>query len=326
MTQVLNVDIKDRVGALALDVCCDIPLWGVTAIMGPSGAGKSSLLRGISGLSRGVEGVLKFGETHWLSPHGTVPAAARNIAMVFQGNALFDHMSVLENLKFAAKWTKGGRAKAGLSPQEALTSMGVLQLKDQKAATLSGGEARRVAIARALAQQPDLLILDEPFTGLDDAIKSQLMRDLRAIIVRLGYPCLLVSHEKKDILGLSDHHLELKDGKLSQGVTKTAGFSGRYDPQTGVFTSGREAIVLPRGLSTQEGWMELRIAPENMIFHAKNHTLIGEYLSIPVTVKDQKTVILGQELSQPNIPVLTDLSGDICLSTQQFHLIPSADA
>jgi molybdate transport system ATP-binding protein len=204
----LEVDLRARRGDFELEVQAVLPS-GAAAVFGPSGAGKSTLLHVLAGLIRPRHGRIRLDDRVLFdSAAGVhVPAHRRGIGVVFQDGLLFPHRSVLSNLTFA---TRGAR-KPGLD--RAIELLGLGPLLRRRPAELSGGEARRVALGRALAAEPRLLLLDEPLSGLDGGLKRQIVPLLRRVRDELKTPILLVSHELRDVLQLTDRLLVLEVGR-----------------------------------------------------------------------------------------------------------------
>lgn len=188
---------------------------GITAVMGPSGAGKTTLLTTIAGLVRPERGRIVLGERVLFDGEERtfVPPHARRIALVFQSLALFPHRSALENVAY------GIRARSKKERRDQATAWlertRVGHLADRMPPSLSGGEAQRVAIARALASEPRALLLDEPFSAVDDALRSELREDLRALVAELGIVALLVTHQHDDAKSLASRVITLASGRVT---------------------------------------------------------------------------------------------------------------
>jgi len=146
-----------------------------------------------------------------------VPPQERGIGLVFQDHALFPHLTVRGNVEFGLRAMSGVARRARAS--EMLELVGLADCADAYPAQLSGGQQQRVAVARALAPRPSLLLLDEPFSSLDVALRERLVGDLRALLKSLGATALVVTHDQQDAFALADRVGLLRDGRLEQWGT-----------------------------------------------------------------------------------------------------------
>ena len=190
---------------------------GVTVMSGPSGSGKSTCLLSLAGLVRPARGYIQAQDrTLYDSQRGVfVPARERRVALVFQTLALFPHLTVQENVAFGVDYAQSRRERGDIAAQW-LERMHIPGLAARMPATLSGGEAQRVALARALASRPTLLLLDEPFSALDEALRRELASEVCAVVEALHIPALLVTHEPHTVPRASAH-LRLRAGELDDG-------------------------------------------------------------------------------------------------------------
>lgn len=186
----------------------------VTALFGPSGAGKTSALELVAGLRRAPAGSIELnGRLLFDARTGyELPARLRRIGYVPQDDTLFPHLSVERNLQYGAK---------AHPPRDRLFTfdrvVSVLQLEPvlgRSTTHLSGGERRRVALARALLSSPELLLLDEPLTGLDETLKARVVPYLQRINAEFSVPCLYVTHDPEEVLALCEEVLVLERGRL----------------------------------------------------------------------------------------------------------------
>jgi len=178
------------------------------AIVGPSGAGKSTLLRVLAGVEHRARGEVVVDGAVWLDPSRgmVVPPWERRVGWVPQEMLLFPHLSVRENLGFA-----GGSDR---EVEETAALLQVAHLLDRRPRRLSGGERQRVALGRALLSAPRLLLLDEPFSALDRALRKQISATVRRLIVERAIPLVLISHDDADTRMLAEEHWHLRDGTL----------------------------------------------------------------------------------------------------------------
>ncbi|MDP3292465.1 MAG: ATP-binding cassette domain-containing protein [Sulfuricurvum sp.] len=182
-------------------------------LFGSSGAGKTTLLRMIAGLEKPNSGVIDVDGEVWFDSERRInlPPQKRSIGFVFQDYALFPTMSVRDNLLFAAENEKQRR-----TVDELIELVELSQLSDRLPATLSGGQKQRVALARALVRHPKILLLDEPLSALDPAMRTKLQDELSLIHSRLGVTTLLVSHDIAETVKLSDRLASVVSGRIER--------------------------------------------------------------------------------------------------------------
>lgn len=204
----LHLDITLGFAEYTLRAKADVPRIGITGLAGDSGSGKTTLLRAIAGLEPRAKGVIRFGDTTWLSDSVNIRPQGRRIGYVFQDTRLFKHLDVAQNLAF-------GHKRAGASPeilQRVIEALDLSDLLTRRVAALSGGEKQRVAIGRALAMQPQLLLLDEPMSGLDPARCDETLTFIAAAVQEMRCPAIYVSHSKREIAMLADQTLRISGG------------------------------------------------------------------------------------------------------------------
>ena len=182
-------------------------------LFGPSGAGKTTLMRMIAGLEKPDGGTIEVDGEVWFdgSKKINLPPQKRSIGFVFQDYALFPTMSVRENLLFAAESTQQRH-----NVDELIELVELSQLSNRLPATLSGGQKQRVALARALVRHPKILLLDEPLSALDPAMRQKLQDELSLIHDRLGVTTLLVSHDIAETVKLSDRLAQVESGHIKR--------------------------------------------------------------------------------------------------------------
>jgi ABC-type sulfate/molybdate transport systems ATPase subunit len=187
---------------------------GITAVIGPSGAGKTTLLTTVAGLVTPdagrivLDGVALFDDARSVS----VPAHRRRVALVFQSLALFPHLSAGENVAYGLP--PGPREARRERALRWLERAQVAHRVDRLPASLSGGEAQRVALARALASEPRALLLDEPFSALDDESRAATRALVKSLTSAHDWITVLVSHHQDDIAALAARRYEIQDGRL----------------------------------------------------------------------------------------------------------------
>jgi ABC-type Fe3+/spermidine/putrescine transport system ATPase subunit len=186
------------------------------AVVGPSGTGKSTLLRAVLGLATPRRGVIRIrGREVSANGRSLVPPEERHLAVVFQDLALWPHMTVESQLDFVLASRGVGRVERRARAAGMLEKVGLASRKSALPGELSGGEQQRVALARALVQEPAALLLDEPFTSLDVALKAELIELLGSLLREKRLPALLVAHDPLEALALADRIVVLESGRVS---------------------------------------------------------------------------------------------------------------
>jgi ABC-type sugar transport system ATPase subunit len=188
----------------------------VVALVGASGSGKTTLLRVISGLAAPDSGeIFLMGERVW-SREGHVAAEDRQIGMVFQDYALWPHMTVAQNLRFGLEARHLKRTEIDRRVGHALEVTHLAGLRDRRPSQLSGGQQQRVAIARCLAARPRLLLLDEPLSNLDAALRDDLRSEMVRLIRAEGITALYVTHDQAEAMAVSDRLAVMDHGVIAQ--------------------------------------------------------------------------------------------------------------
>jgi molybdate transport system ATP-binding protein len=213
--QSLDVTIRQD-GPIPLDVSLTCATGEMLALVGPSGSGKTTTLRTIAGLYRPASGRVRAGDTVWFDSAAGInlPPHRRRVGLVFQQHALFPHMTAAGNVMAAmGHRPKAERRAAALRLLELVHLHG---LDGRYPAELSGGQQQRVAVARALAREPDILLLDEPFSSVDRRVRRALHAELRALRAAIAVPILLVTHDLDEAAGLADTMAVIDRGAIIQ--------------------------------------------------------------------------------------------------------------
>lgn len=210
----IDAVFRAALGQFSLDVNLSIATRGITALFGPSGSGKTTILRCIAGLER-AHGWLKVNGVFWQNDQEThfLPTHQRPLGYVFQEASLFPHLNVQQNLTYG--WRRISSAQRRVQMEEAIHLLGIEYLLDRFPTHLSGGERQRVAIARALLTSPELLLMDEPLSALDEKSKAEIIPYLERLHRDLSIPVLYVSHALHEVARLADHVVFLESGQVS---------------------------------------------------------------------------------------------------------------
>jgi ABC-type Fe3+/spermidine/putrescine transport system ATPase subunit len=189
-----------------------IPKGRVLALLGASGCGKTTLLRAIAGLTPLAGGRIVLAGRDVT----TLSAQLRGIGVVFQHYALFPNLTVRENIKFGVLADGHGQAEANARADDLLQLVELAAHGDKRPAQLSGGQRQRVALARALARRPALLLMDEPFSALDESFRIPLRRSFRRLQRELNQTCLVVTHDREEAFELADQVAVMFNGQIAQ--------------------------------------------------------------------------------------------------------------
>ncbi len=200
------------------DLWLDILEGEIFTLVGPSGCGKTTTLRLVAGLEEPDAGAIRFKDRVIVDVPQKVfiRANARNIGMVFQSYAIWPHMTVGENVGYPLKLRRVGKNEIRQRVAAALELVGMSGLEDRPAPLLSGGQQQRVALARALVYEPEVLLLDEPFSNLDAKLRDQMRVEVKLLQHRLGITVIFVTHDQVEALSLSDRIAVMNLGEVQQ--------------------------------------------------------------------------------------------------------------
>jgi len=251
----------------------ELPDERITAILGPSGCGKTTLLRILAGLTDADAGEVRLGDSVFSDPRSRVPPERRGIGMVFQDSLLWPHLKVRANIAFPLGSGKEGDPRVARAARLAE----VVPFLDRWPAGLSGGEQRRVAIARAIVGEPDLLLFDEPLSGLDANLRVRLLLAIRGIQQELGVTACYVTHDQEEALGVADRVAIMRNGRVLQVGTPeeiyarpatefVAGFVGLSTILDGECSGGmaRTALGEYPADGAPDGPIRLAVRPESV--------------------------------------------------------------
>ena len=267
-----------------LDLC--IEAGELFFLLGPSGCGKTTCLRLAAGFESPDAGRVLFGDKDMTR----TPPHKRNAGMVFQSYALFPHMSVARNVAYGLRFRNTPPAERDRRVAEALEHTRIAELADRMPSQLSGGQQQRVALARALVIRPDVLLMDEPLSNLDAALRAQMRDEIRRIHSELNITTIYVTHDQEEALSLAGRMAVLRDGRIEQlGPPRevyftprnefVASFVGRTNLLRGTVKSGGDSeLVLdtPAGaITARSGHTNARpgataavsLRPENITVH-----------------------------------------------------------
>lgn len=199
----------------------------VLALLGPSGCGKTTTLRLMAGFEAPDAGEVRIGGTVVAGPGAFVPPERRRVGMLFQQLALFPHLDVAGNLGYGLRHL--GRGDRSRRVGELLELVGLRGYERRWPDQLSGGQAQRVALARALAPRPEVVLLDEPFSSLDVALRTDVRREVREVLKAEGATAVLVTHDQDEALAMGDRVAVMLDGRIAQAGRPQDVYRGPVD-------------------------------------------------------------------------------------------------
>ncbi|NED97594.1 ABC transporter ATP-binding protein [Phytoactinopolyspora alkaliphila] len=238
-------------------VSMTVPAGGTLALLGPSGCGKTTLLRIIAGLEQADAGTVTVGHAVLTDGRRMVPPERRHVGMVFQDWALFPHLSVAANVAYGLRRLPGEEARRRVA--DALAMVGLSALADRAPETLSGGQQQRIALARAIAPRPAVLLLDEPFSNLDAALRGQVRTEVHQLLTKLGVTTMFVTHDQEEAFVLGDTVAVVRDGAVVQQAPPTEVYARPADAWVARFVG--DANLVPGHASGLTASTALGIVP-----------------------------------------------------------------
>lgn len=237
----VSVAFDDAPALDAIDLV--VPTGRTLAVLGPSGCGKSTLLRVVAGLHQPDRGRVSFDGVDVTD----TPTHKRGFALMFQDGQLFAHLDVAQNVGYALARARMPKPRIRSRVAELLELVGLPGIQDRRPGSLSGGQQQRVALARALAAEPRLLLLDEPLSALDTALREQLAGQLREVLHVTGTTAVMVTHDQEEAFAVADDIALLRDGELVQHGTALDVWRNPADAAAASFLGYRTVLPAEAG-------------------------------------------------------------------------------
>ena len=264
--------------AVLVDVDLEVETGSITAVLGPSGSGKTTLLRLVAGFDRPDAGTIAVGDVVVVASTVNVPPERRRVGIVPQEGALFPHLTVAKNIGFGLP-----RGSGAARVEKCLALVGLEGFARRRPEQLSGGQQQRVALARALAPHPPLIMLDEPFSALDAALRPQVRADVVTALRADSATAVIVTHDRDEALAMADQIVVLIDGRVEQSGApadlyrapankRVAAFIGVGEVVTGdrrgelVHTS-LGALPVDPSSRTSDGLVDVLVRPEPVLVY-----------------------------------------------------------
>ncbi len=272
------------------DVSFRVDAGEVVSLLGPSGCGKTTLLRLAAGLEQPLNGTIQLNQKLISSENFLQPPEQRGIGYMFQDYALFPHLTVVQNVTFGLSHKGTAATKQGF---EALEEVGIESLCDMYPHELSGGQQQRVALARALAPKPSVILLDEPYAGLDSRLRERIRDQMLHVLRASNAAALMVTHDAEEAMFMSDRIVVLRDGYVVQtgrpanlycqpSSAFVAEFFGEVNRVEGVVA--RDKVITPIGefsapkTLTHGSAASVVIRHEALLIDAGNEGVVGEVM------------------------------------------------
>ena len=276
----LSVDLDDQ--PILRNVSMEVRDGEFVSLLGPSGCGKTTMLKTIAGLLPVGSGEIFLGDQEV----SRIPTHKRGAVVVFQDLRMFPHMTAAENVAFPLKMQGVPKKERLKIAAEYLKKVHLEGREDQPVAKMSGGQQQRVALARALAAQPKLLLLDEPFSALDENLREEMRLLVKELQRELGVTTVLVTHDRGEALSMSDRVALMFDGEIVQYDTPEAVYTGPVTRQAadyfgdcvylpGVVSAGRfcsDFVDLP--VPIPDGTYDLMIRPAQVEADCPGHLVV----------------------------------------------------
>jgi len=260
----------------------DIEEGSLVTLLGPSGCGKTTLLRMVAGLESPTEGDIYIKGNRI----NDVPIHQRNLGMIFQNYALFPHKTIFQNVAFGLKYRKIPMDDIKERVTNALEMVRLPGVENRMPAQLSGGQQQRIALARAIVIEPDVLLMDEPLSALDENLREDMRREIDNIQQMLGVTTIFVTHDQREALSMSDKIVVMKDGKKQQeGSPKTV-----YNLPGNHFVAdflGHSNFSVGTVVGTENGLFRVRLESGNIVLAQSSHQF-SEGDSVEMVVRAQK--------------------------------------
>ena len=260
----------------------DIEEGHLVTLLGPSGCGKTTLLRMVAGLETPTEGDIFIKGVRI----NDTPIHKRNLGMIFQNYALFPHKTIFENVAFGLKYRDVSKARIKEKVTRALEMVRLPGVENRMPAQLSGGQQQRIAMARAIVIEPDVLLMDEPLSALDENLREEMRREVDNLQQMLGVTTIFVTHDQREALSMSDKILVMKNGlKQQEGAPEAV-----YNEPANHFVAdflGHSNFIAGKVVDVLDDHLKVQIETGDILF-AQNKDRFGKGDQVEMVVRAQR--------------------------------------
>ncbi|WP_422477619.1 ABC transporter ATP-binding protein [Pleomorphochaeta sp. DL1XJH-081] len=262
------------------DLSITIEKGELVSLLGPSGCGKTTLLRMVAGFETPTSGKIMLRDKNLVD----IPPQKRNIGIVFQDYAIFPTMNVFNNVAYGLKIKKYDKETINSLVAEYLELVGLTGYEKRMPSQLSGGQQQRVALARALVIKPDVLLLDEPLSNLDAALRLNIRKEIRKIQQTLGITTIFVTHDQEEALSISDKVFVMRQGELMQGGTPEVIYRRPNNDFVASFI-GKSNILYGKVADRNDDIVSIHV--DNEVFHVKSDEAITKGTDVWMSLRPQ---------------------------------------
>jgi len=271
----------------------DIEEGSLVTLLGPSGCGKTTLLRMVAGLEEPTEGDIfikgkRINDT---------PIHKRNLGMIFQNYALFPHKTIFENVAFGLKYRHVSKDETREKVTRALEMVRLPGVENRMPSQLSGGQQQRIAMARAIVIEPDVLLMDEPLSALDENLREAMRREVDNLQRLLGVTTIFVTHDQREALSMSDKVLVMKDGRKQQEGSPEAVYNEPANHFVANFL-GHSNFIAGEVVAVDDRRVDIRIETGDVLF-AENKGGFSKGDRVEIIVRAQRFDAFPKEAFKP---------------------------
>jgi ABC-type Fe3+/spermidine/putrescine transport system ATPase subunit len=271
----------------------DIEEGSLVTLLGPSGCGKTTLLRMVAGLEEPTEGDIFIKGVRI----NDTPIHKRNLGMIFQNYALFPHKTIFDNVAFGLKYRDVSKEDIKKKVTRALEMVRLPGVDNRMPSQLSGGQQQRIALARAIVIEPDVLLMDEPLSALDENLREEMRREVDNLQQMLGVTTIFVTHDQREALSMSDKILVMKDGQKQQEGNPEAVYNEPANHFVADFL-GHSNFIQGEVVDVDEGHVKVKIETDDVLL-AKNKGGFSKGDQVELVVRAQRFDAFPKDGFQP---------------------------